>query len=1015
MSKRFNGRSLGKDGSVRRMISTAGMDQRIDDLLDQLTVGEQVAMLHQYCKAVPRLGIRPFCTGTEALHGLAWLGVATVFPQAVGFGATWNLELIEKVGKATAVEVRARHAADPEVSLNVWAPVVNLLRDPRWGRNEEGYSEDPLLTSRMATAYCRGLRGDHPEFVRTAPTLKHFLAYNHEDDRDRTSSVLRARVLHEYDLPAFAGPIQAGVVDAVMPSYNLVNGRPTHLHPALNGLLRAWSEHELLVVSDAEAPGNLAGSQHYFADHESAHAGALRAGVDSFTERGADPSFTVEVFTRALERGLISENDISRAARRVLAVRLRTGEFDPGRDPYATIGPDALETAEHRGLAREVAREQVVLLKNAGDLLPLTTSSGLRVAVVGPFAATLCADWYSGTMPYRVTIADGLRTALKARGATVTSVEGVDRIALLATSRGRFAAVSNDAGIPALTCADQPVNAEWADAGRADAGQADAGRAAQFDVFDWGAGVITLRAVLTERYVTVKDDADALVADQVQPNGWDVHETFTLLPQDDQSVVLRNLHTGRYVLIDGGTGALRAAAERIEEAERFEKHLVSEGLTQVRRVLQDADVTVVVVGNDPHINGRETQDRTTLALPPAQDALVRAVSQAQARTVLVVMSSYPYDLTWADEHVPAILWTSHAGQETGHAVADVLLGAHSPTARLAQTWYRHDDDLPDLLEYDIIKARRTYQYFDGAALYPFGHGLSYATFEYGSARVTRNSHDTNDIDDDIDDADIDDADDMDDARRPDTVTVGLDVTNTGARAAVEVVQVYTRVTGPAIDRPVRRLQVWARVALDPGQTRGVEVEFPLAGLAHWDVGTQQHRVEPGTYQVLVGRSSAEIRSRADLVVTGDRPGPRQVLGVDVAAADFDDYAGITLVDTTREAGDAVQSVPPTGPTLAPTGAWVLFRAADLRAGPTRVTVRLSQTHPGRAELELRTGAPDGPVLATVPVPCTGDRYAWADVSTPIAVVDGVHDLYAVLRGSFRLDTFRFEGAQRRSS
>jgi beta-glucosidase len=947
-------------------ISKGGVDQRIDDLLSRLTVPEKIAMLHQYSPAVAHVGFRPFRTGTEALHGATSTREATVFPQAVGLGATWHPELLERVGQVTGTEVRALHAADVSVSLNVWAPVVNLLRDPRWGRNEEGYSEDPLMTARMAIAYCRGLRGgDHPEIVRTAPTLKHFLAYNNEDGRDRTSSVLRARVLHEYDLPAFRGPIEAGVVDGVMPSYNLVNGRPTHLSPYINELLRAWSEHELLVVSDAEAPANLIGTQQYLADHESAHAAALKAGVDSFTERGEDPSFTIGVFARALERGLISEADIDRAVHRVLSVRFRTGEFDPDLDPYASIGVEALNRPDHQRLAREAAVEQIVLLKNADKLLPLAAAAGQRVAVVGPLAATLCADWYSGTMPYRVTIADGLRSAVEAQGGTLTSVDGVDRIALLATSLGRFVTLPDGAEAPMLTCRGGPSDDDLIPVGP---------HVAHFDVFDWGDDVSTLRAAQTQRYVTVKDDGFALAADQVQPNGWQVHETFTLLPQDDGTIVLHNLFTGTYVLVDAATGTLRAAAERIEDAEHFTKHLVREGLDEVRQILRGADVVVVVVGNDPHINGRETQDRTTTALPPAQEALVRTVAGAHPRAVLVVMSSYPYALTWADQHVPAIVWTSHAGQETGHAVADILLGAHLPTGRLPQTWYRGDDDLPDILDYDIIKARRTYQYFERAPLYAFGHGLTYTTFGYGPADVTRNAT---------------------------TVKVTLDVTNTGDRAGVEVVQVYTRATGLTIDRPIRRLQAWERVPLDPGRTRTVQVEFPLSGLAHWDVGIGDYVIEPGTYQALVGQSCAHIRSRADFVVPGDLPRPRQVVGINVAAANFDDYAGVTLVDTTRMSGDAVEAV-------APTAAWVLFRAADLSAGPTRVTVRVSQTQPGPSQLELRTDKADGPVLATVTVPSTGDRYAWVDVSTEIAAVDGVHDLYLLLHGAFRLDTFRLQ-------
>ena len=265
--------------------------KRIDDLLSRLTLDERVAMLHQFAPAVERLGVAAFRTGQEALHGVAWMGPATVFPQAVGLGATWNEDLVRRVGEAVSTEVRAMRARDDRVGLNVWAPTVNLLRHPLWGRNEEGYSEDPELTSAIATAYTRGLRGDHPAYWRTAPVLKHWLAYNNETDRDITSSSVRPRVLHEYDLRAFRGPVEAGAVAGVMPAYNLVNGRPNHVSPLpARATAHLDRTEDLLVCSDAGAPSNLVDSEHYFDTHEEATAAALRAGVDSFTDHGTDSS-----------------------------------------------------------------------------------------------------------------------------------------------------------------------------------------------------------------------------------------------------------------------------------------------------------------------------------------------------------------------------------------------------------------------------------------------------------------------------------------------------------------------------------------------------------------------------------------------------------------------------------------------------------------------------------------------------------------------------------------------------
>ena len=394
----------------------AELSRQADEILAQLTTDEKIALLHQWSPGVPRLGIAPFKTGLEALHGVAWLGPATVFPQPVGLGATWDPDLLRAVGAAVGAEVRALHRRDPTVGLNVWAPVVNLLRDPRWGRNEEGYAEDPLLTARLATAYCAGLRGDHPVFWQTAPLLKHFLAHNNETARDTTSAMVRARLLHEYELPPFRGPVQAGAAVGVMPAYSLLNGRPNHVSPLLGELLRSWVDgDELVVCSDAYAPSNLVDTEHYFTSHTESHAAALRAGVDSFTDQGADPSVTVARLTAALRQGLISLADVDRAARRMLLLRLRLGEFHPDLDPYRA-GPATIDPAEHQDLARQAARASIVLLKNEAGVLPLDSAGG-RLAVLGPFADTLRTDWYSGTMPYQVTVASGLGLAVVGRGA----------------------------------------------------------------------------------------------------------------------------------------------------------------------------------------------------------------------------------------------------------------------------------------------------------------------------------------------------------------------------------------------------------------------------------------------------------------------------------------------------------------------------------------------------------------------------------------------------------------------
>jgi beta-glucosidase len=924
---------------------------RVTGLLNQLTLAEKIALLHQYQAAIPRLGIGAFRTGTEALHGLAWLGPATVFPQAIGLASTWNPELVRAVGSAVGDETRGFYHKDPtRGGLNVWAPVVNLLRDPRWGRNEEGYAEDPLLTGELAVAYAQGLRGDHPSFLKTAPTLKHFLGYNNETRRDMTSSNLGPRVLREYELPAFRAPIAAGAAVAVMASYNLVNGRPAHLSPLINGELRRWSDGDLLVVSDAQAPSNVATRQHYYPDHVASHAALLKAGVDSFTDNNDQSAPTVERITEALARGLLSESDVDTAVRHVLSIRFRLGEFDPAEaNPYAAIIEDVINCPAHQALAREAARQAIVLLRNDAGALPLDASALRTVAVIGPLADTLYEDWYSGTLPYALTARRGIAERLG--DGAVRFAEGVDLVALRVAPTSRY-------------LAGRYVTAGEAPEGGSVRADADEPRAeGLFAVCDWGQGMVALRAA-NGRYVTVHDQETALVNEALQPGGWVVRETFELCEAAGGGVAIRHVATDRYVLVDAN-GTLRVTAENPAEATPFVLDLVSDGVAEAVSAATGADVAILVVGNHPLINGRETQDRVDLSLPPAQDRLIASVHAANPRTVLVVNSSYPYAIGWADERLPAIVWSCHGGQEFGHALADVLFGDASPAGRLTQTWYRSTADLPDLLDYDIIAADATYLYYRGSPLYPFGHGLSYTTFSYDNLAVSASTVDADG-----------------------TVTVSVDVTNTGERAGAEVVQLYTRQQRSRVKQPVRQLRGFQRVHLAPGENASVHFVLSAKDLAFWDVTRDRYVVEAATHVLMVGRSSADIRLCAPLEVAGEQIPARDPMRRPLAAVDHDDYAGITLLDADPDSGDAVVAIE--------AGGWIAFEHVDFTTEPVACRLRVSRTGDGPAGLTLRLDDPlEGEVIGSVAAICTGGRYGWADVEAPIRSAAGVRDLYVV--------------------
>jgi len=956
------------------------LEARVRDLLGRLTLAEKISLLHQYQPPIPRLGIPAFKTGTEALHGVAWstdrdnggavvTAAGTVFPQAIGLATTWNPALIRQVGAAVGEEARGYNKVNPRVwGVQLWAPVVNLLRDPRWGRNEEGYSEDPTLTGAIATAYGSGMQGDDPDHLRAAPVLKHYLANNNEVHRDTTSSNLRPRVKVEYDELAFRAPIAADAVTGVMASYNLVNGRPNTVNPDLDDVVRTWTARTLYNVSDAGAPYNLTGSEMYFASNEEGFAASLLAGLDSFTVDNQNSAPTLAIIQSALDQGLLVEADIDEAVAHVLSIRFRLGDFDPGGGPYGGIGPDVINSPAHKQLARRTAEQAVVLLKNAGHTLPLDASTARRVAVIGPLADTLYTDWYSGSLSYRVTPLAGIRERLGAAGATVVASEGVDRIALREVASGKYVTAGTDADGDILR-----VSAT------------SAGPAEEFDVFDWGQGILTLRSAANGKVVDRFNFGANFANRAAQPYDWFVQQQFALEPQADGTYVIR--YAGYEKAFDWAgpeiyltvaeDGALALTATEAAGAARFAREVIRSGVDDAAAAAAGADAAVVVVGTMPFINGREDHDRTTMALAGGQAALVAAVLAANPRTILVLETSYPMTITWEQGHVPAIVWTTHAGQETGHAIAGVLFGDVNPAGRLTQTWYRSTADLPDILDYDIIKARRTYQYFDGQPLYPFGFGLSYTAFRYGDLELSQRS-----------------------VSGGDRLVARVDVTNTGKRAGDEVVQLYTRQQSSRDRMPRRQLRAFRRVHLEAGETRTVRLGLRASDLAHWDVTRGRRVLEASTHDVMVGPSSADIRERATVRVRGESIPPRD-LARETRAVDFDDYQGIALVDESKAWGDAVGGAD---------GSWVRFSHVDLGHGAASWSGEVARAEAGDASIEVRLDDPAGPVVATATVPSTGDIYSYVTATAPVddAHARGCHDVYLVFRGALRLSTFALE-------
>ncbi|WP_150265164.1 glycoside hydrolase family 3 protein [Paenibacillus tepidiphilus] len=960
------------------------LEERVSDLVSRFTLEEKVQLMVQYQAAVERLGVKAYKHGTEAAHGMAWLGEATGYPQPIGLGCTWDTELMQRIGSAIGDEARGFFKRNPEINgLTLWAPTVDMERDPRWGRTEEAYGEDPVLTGKLASALVQGIQGDHPKYLKAVATLKHFIANNNEVGRGDTSVSIDPRNMREYYLKAFEIPFKEGGAQSMMTAYNAINGVPANLNPDVNGIVKEEWGMDGFVVSDAFDVSGTVRDHGYLETHKEAVARSIReGGIDSLTD---DDALMKQSLREALEEGLLAESDLDAALRNTFRVRFRLGEFDPEEEnPYAAIDESAILHPEHAKLSREAAGKAVVLLKNEGGILPLAADKLKKVAVIGPLGGTVYRDWYSGSLPYAVTPLRGIQEKLEAYGGKTAFAGGTDRVKLKAKHSGRYVQVQ-----------------EGEQAALAASGE-NAGQAAVFELTDWGWDSHTVIAEDNGRYLTTDDRIVKASADQIWE--WFTKEVFLVRPSsegqdgvgqgvtfstwNDTPVTVKR-ETGELLV---GTGSAEETANEINvagaasvaggedervSADVFEVETVTDKFQAAKEIAGDADLAVVFVGNHPLINGKETIDRPDITLPASQEQLIKEVMSVNPNTVVVVVGSYPYALNWVNEHVPAVLYTTHAGQEIGNAVADVLFGDVNPAGRLNMTWYSSVDQLPEFMDYDVIKRGRTYQYFTGEPLYPFGHGLSYSTFRYDGLVLDREQavagHDGE-------------------------VSITATVTNTGDRAGEEVVQLYGHAEHSRVKRPLKQLLAFRRILLQPGETAEVSFTLPLSELAIWDVTRERFCIETGSYSFLAGASSASLPVSATLAVQGEVIPPRD-LRQPVKAVNYDDYEGI-LIGECREGGSAAEVA---GAGAGASG-WIAFADAEFGEGVSSVKLRAAA--PEAAVAEIRLQSPEGPLAGTVSLAGEGAQ-EWRDYTAGLSGVSGRQDVYIVLNGKAALSTVQF--------
>ncbi len=827
-------------GIAQRVLYTdpgVPVERRVDDLVSRMTLEEKVSQMMNSAAAIPRLGIPEYNWWNEALHGVARAGIATVFPQAIGMAATFDEKLVYRMADVVSTEARAKHheaarRGDRGIykGLTFWSPNINIFRDPRWGRGQETWGEDPFLTGRLGSAFVRGMQGNDPKYLKTVSTVKHFAVHSGpEPDRHTFDAVVSERDLRETYLPAFRETIVKGGALGVMCAYNRVDGLPAcGSDKLLVDILRGEWRFSGHVVSDCGAIDDIYIRHKFLPTEAEASALGVKKGTDLTCGR------EYRSLVQAVKNGLISEAEIDTAVKHLMTIRFRLGMFDPPEMvKYAQIPYSENDTPAHRSLALEAARESIVLLKNQSRTLPLRRDLK-TIAVIGPNADApdVLLGNYNGTPSRSVTPLQGIRSKLP--NARVLYSAGMyspgivfEPVAPEFLSAGGIRGLKGEyfnnrelKGEPDLVRIDDRINFTWA-------GDSP-DRAIKVDGFSarWTGG---LTAPDTGKYtfgfrgnggVRIFLD-EKLVAEELKNT-----RTRNVLQEID-------LEAGRtyQIRIEYFENNNQFASARLVWRPPLAETRMRDEALQIAR---SADAVVMVMGITPSVEGEEMDvkldgfrggDRTDIELPKPQTALIKAVQATGKLVVLVLMGGSALAVNWENENVPAILDAWYPGEEGGTAIADVLFGDYNPAGRLPVTFYRSVGDLPPFDDYRM--EGRTYRYFRGQPIYPFGYGLSYTSFRYSDLKFPKKVQAGGDL------------------------AVSASVQNTGSIAGDEVVQLYVTNVAASVPVPIRSLAGVERMHLKPGEKRLVSFTLtPRQMSVILDNGKRV--VEPGKFQISVG-------------------------------------------------------------------------------------------------------------------------------------------------------------------
>jgi beta-glucosidase len=798
--------------------------QRAEDLVHRMTLEEKASQLVNQARAIPRLHVPAYDWWSEALHGVAVNGT-TEFPEPIGLGATFDAPAIHAMATDIGIEARVVHAQAVRAGgstifhgLDFWAPNINIFRDPRWGRGQETYGEDPFLTTHMAVAFVTGMQGDNPKYYQVISTPKHFDVHSGPEPTRHFADVDVSKH-DEVDtyLPAFRAAITEGKAGSIMCAYNAINGQPACANQFLlqKELREAWG-FQGYVVSDCDAVRDIFNGHHYRPTQAQSSAISLERGMDNecadfFSKVKDDHDY--KPFIDAVQQGYLSEGAIDTALVRLFTARIKLGMFDPpGKDPYSNIPESELNSPEHRALALKLANESMVLLKNDG-VLPLKPSVK-SIAIVGPLAdqTDVLLGNYNGIPTHTVSMLEGMKAEFP--NAKITFVPGTQFLrndgtpvpnTLLTTPDGKpglKAEYAASAGLE-LTQAAPPKPLVTRIEPGLDLTASNLPSAVQGKhslMVQWS-GFLTptetgdyLLGILADGFARVTV-GDKQVAQEFRTDGAQAKLGQVYL-EKGQEVALKVT----YSVMNGGNPRAQLLWAKVNLAPSPEAVAAA----------RNADVVIAVVGITSQLEGEEMTvnvpgflggDRTSIDLPEPEQALLHAVAATGKPLVVVLMNGSALAANWTNQHANAILEAWYSGEEGGTAIADTLSGRNNPGGRLPVTFYKDVHQLPNFMDYSM--QGRTYRYFEGKPLYPFGYGMSYTTFSYSGLTIPQT-----------------------DVAAGDPVTAEASVTNTGSRAGDEVVQLYLKF--PDVPgAPLLALRGFQRVHLEPGQSR--KVQFDLKG------------------------------------------------------------------------------------------------------------------------------------------------------------------------------------------